>query len=209
MSQTINRMFDSPDSANRAARELESQGFSSFTEVYVFDRYGAAGAGAGRAELSSEEIVASLMRGYVLKAHAKIFAEGIKRGGALVTVHAPFGAAATVVEILDRHRPIDSGVADFKENLPAWDEAAPCSSLLGLRVLLADNATFSRFWNVPALLKRGSTTFSAFGFAETLNTSGSYRGLLGQRLISNKATMLSSMLGLPVLTKPRPGRAHK
>jgi hypothetical protein len=200
MSQTINRMYDNHESAARAAHELRSNRFDRFTAVHVVTR--SAGSDAG-ADASIDGIAASIMKGHVLKAHAMVFAERIRRGGTLVTAHAPFGTAAAAMNILDSHGPIDSGVPELKDDIVAWDEAAPCSSALHMRVLLDDSATFSKFWNVPPLLKSAATTFSALGIPETVASKGPYAGTFGMPLISQKATILSSMLGLPVLSKPR------
>lgn len=198
MSQTINRMFDNHERAAQAAHELRFNRFDRFTAVHVVTRHGEPDAGA-----SIDGIAAEIMKGHVLRAHAMVFAERVRRGGTLVTVHAPFGTAAAAMNILDRHGPVDSGVPELKDDLVAWDEAAPCSSALHMRVLLDDSATFSKFWNVPPLLKNAATTFSALGIAETVASKGPYSGTFGMPLISKKATILSSMLGLPVLSKPR------
>jgi hypothetical protein len=203
MSQTINRMYDNHESAARAAHELRSNRFDRFTAVHVVTRSGGSDAGTGSADASIDGIAASIMKGHVLKAHAMVFAERIRRGGTLVTVHAPFGTAAAAMNILDSHGPIDSGVPELKDDIVAWDEAAPCSSALHMPVLLDDSATFSKFWNVPPLLKKAATTSSALGIPETVAAKGPYAGSFGLPLISQKATILSSMLGLPVLSKPR------
>lgn len=195
MSQTIHRMYDSEQRAHAAAHELRTNRYLAMPDVHVF---------AAGGESSGEAIVAALMKAYILKAHARVLAQHIQRGGTLVTVHAPFGSGSTAVEILDSHGPIESGVPDFKGDGTPWDEAAPCSSLLGMPVLLKDSATFSRFWNVPPLSKRPTTTGSALGIPEISATSGPFSGTFGMGLISHKATILSSMLGLPVLKKARP-----
>ena len=72
--------------------------------------------------------------------------------------------------------------------------------------LLANNATFSRFWNVPTLLKRAAITFSALGIAELPDTRGPYAGTFGMPLLSRKGMLPSSILGLPLLLKPRIAR---
>jgi hypothetical protein len=203
MSQTINRMYDSLERASRAAQELRTNRFDRFDEVYVTTLQAGDGAESLGADASIDAIVAALMKAYVLKAHAKVFAEGIRRGGTLVTVHAAFGTAVAAMAVLDRQGPIDSGVPDATYPPKPWDEAAPCSYLLGLPVLLDDSATFSRFWNVPPLLEKGATTSSALGIPEIVNSSAPFTGTTGVHLISNRPTILSSLLGLPVLTKPR------
>jgi len=200
MSQTINRVYDSLGRANGAAHELRTNRFDRFDEMHVVSRPGEGDA------TSVDAIVAALMKACVLKVHARVFAEGIRRGGTLVRVHAHFGTADAAPGILERHGPIDSRVPDVSERLPAGDEAAPCSSLLHMPVLLADSASFSRLWNVPPLLKSGATTSSALGLPEATVSRGPFAGTFGLPPISNKATPLSSMLGLPVLMNARGGR---
>jgi hypothetical protein len=209
MSQTINRLFDNAERATQAAHELRNNRLYPFEQVHVFTRHGEAGAAASGGELSADEIVAMLMKAYVLKAHARNLAHRIQRGEVLVTVHAPFGAATTALDIFESHGAIGPGIAvDTRDQLKPWDVAAPCSSLLGLPVVLGNDQSFSRFWNVPALTRRGSTTSSKFGIPEISDSSGSYKGFLGLPLISHKAAPLSSMLGLPQLTKSRPRQAR-
>ena len=208
MSQTITRMYDSHERAERAADELKTNRFVQFDEVFVFARHGGHGAGPTGAQASLDGIVARLMAAHVLKAHAQGYAAGIVRGGSLVVVHAPFGCGAEAINILQSHGPIDSGVADAKDDIVAWDDAAPCSSALHMRVLLDDSATFSRFWNVPPLVKSAATTSSALGLPEAAPSKGPFAGTFGMSMISNKATIFSSMLGLPVLSKPKPRPAR-
>lgn len=202
MTQTINRMYDSLGRANQAAAELRTNRFVRFADVYVTTSTGGVGpdGAAGAAALPAEGIVAALMKAYVLKAHAKVFAEGIQRGGTLVTVHAPFGTAVDAITILESFGPVDSGVPDDRDPPVPWDEAAPCSSTLGLRVLLPDSATFSRFWNLPVLSRRGGTTCSWLGVRELSDSSKPFTGTFGMALLTNQPTWLSSKLGLPVLT---------
>lgn len=201
MSQTINRMFDNHERAAQAAHELRFDCFDRFTAVHVVTRRG--GPAAGATDASIEGIAAEIMKGHVLRAHAMVFAERVRQGGTLVTVHAPFGTAVAALNILESHGPVDSGVPEPKDDIMAWDEAAPCSSALRLTVLLDDSATFSKFWNIPPLLKNTGTTFSALGIPETVSSRGPFTGTFGFPLLSNKATLLSSMFGLPVLSKPR------
>lgn len=200
MSQTINRIFDSHARATEAAAELRTNRFNRFGDIHVVSR------NAGDADASLDGIVADVMKGYVLKSHARVLAQRIQRGGTLVTVHAPFGTAVAAMRILDRHGPVDSGVPDHSDPAMAWDEAAPLSSALHMPVLLKNSATFSQFWNVPAISKRGGTTSAALGLPEVSRARGPFSGTFGMSLISHKATPLSSMLGLPLLTKAKPAR---
>jgi hypothetical protein len=203
MSQTINRMYASAQQANAAADALRNYRFRRYDEIHVVTRF----AGADDANPRSEDdIVATLMKAYVLKYHARVFARKIAQGSAMVTVHAPFGTAADATNVLDGFDPIDSGVVESRDTLTPWDDAAPCSSAFMLPTLLPDSATFSKYWNVPPLTKRAATTFSALGLPETTNSSGPYSATLPMPLLSGKGTFLSSMLGLPVLTSAMRGR---
>ena len=197
MTQTIHRMFDSHERASQAALELRNHGSEPFDDVHVFGNRGPTGA-----ELSTDEIVAAIMKGQVAKANAKVLAPAIKRGGTLVTVHAPFGTAVSAITQLEQHGPIESGLPDFKQQAQAWDEAAPLSSLLHWPALLPDSATFSRFWNLRPLVKSGATTFSALGMPEISRSAGQFSGTFPLPLLSSKPAPLSTLLGLPLLTQP-------
>ena len=194
MSQTITRMYANAERANAAAHELKNNRFVAFDDVHVI---------TGGAQPNGDAIVASIMKALVLKAHARVLAEGVKRGGALVVVHAPFGCAVEAIDILESHGPVDSGVPDARDAPVAWDDAAPCSSALHIPVLLSDASTFSTFWNVPPLLKGGATTGSALGLPEVSASRGPFTGTIGLPLLSNKPSIFSSMLGLPVLMNAR------
>jgi hypothetical protein len=197
MTQTINRMYESLDQARQAAHDLQTHRFIRFTEVHVV------GPDAGGADASLDGIVQALMKAYVLKAHARVVAPAIQRGHALVTVHAPFGTATTAIWILDSHGPVDSGLVETQDRPVPWDEATPCSNVMGLPVLAKHDDSFSRFWSLPELTRAGGTTCATLGLPELLSSDGPYTGLLGMPLLSSKGTVLSSMLGLPVLMSNR------
>ena len=198
MTQTVHRMFDSLERANLAAQALRDHRFDRFDHVYVVGGQGPTGA-----DLSTDDIVAALMAGYVARADAKVLAQAIQRGGTLVTVHTGFGTGISAITTLEQHGPIESGLPDFTEPAQPWDEAAPLSSLLNLPTLLSDSATFSRFWNVRPLLKSGATTFSALGMPEISRSGGPFSGTFPLPLLSSEPAPLSTMLGLPLLTRPR------
>lgn len=204
MSQTIHRMFDSHERASSAAQELRNHRIDRFDDVHVFSSRGHNGA-----DLSVEQIVAAMMQAHVLKADAKMLAVAVKRGGTLVTVHAPFGAGVSAIDVLDRHGPSTSPLPEIKEALRAWDDAAPLSSALSQPVLLPDSATFSRFWNVAPLVKSGGTTSAALGMPEISRSSGRFSGTFPLPLLSSKAAPLSSMLSLPLLSKSKPRAAKR
>ena len=159
--------------------------------------------GRGEGQPSVEALTVAIMKGWVLKRHAKVLAEGVARGGALVIVRAPFGSGVSAIETLQRFDPIESGVPDHDEPPLTWDDATPMSNVLGMRVLLDDSASFAKFWNVPALSKKPTTWGTALNLPEISPSRGPFTGTFGMALLSSKATIFSSMLGLPVLSKRR------
>ncbi len=215
MSQTINRMYESHARASEAADALRNRG----PEVYFKDVFvtaareeparavgavpvGAVPAGAvpAGAVPSGDGIVAALTGAYVLESHARVYADGIRRGAALVTVHAPFGCARTAISILEDFGPIDAGITEVREPPRGYDEATPLSSVFGWRVLLDGAAPFSRFWNLPVLSRSGATTSTRLGLPELVGSGDRYRPTLPLPLLSHNAAPLSSKLGLPLLS---------
>jgi hypothetical protein len=137
------------------------------------------------------DIEALVAKTGVPRAAAAVYAEGVRKGGALVTVHAPWGFAKEVIKHLDSHGPIESGVATSEYSvLPGYHEASPFSEWLGWPVLeefrssvglVDDPAPFSGAFRVETLLKSKSRT----------------------RLF-NKAAPLSAILGLPTVSETKP-----
>lgn len=203
MSQTICRMYESHARAADAADALRNRGpHIYFANVFVNSIHTTPNSKFG-AQPSADDIVAALTGAYVLKSHAKVYAERIQRGGALVTVHAPLGCAQAAIDILSEFGPIDSGLSEVRAEPRGYDEATPLSSIFNWRVLLDDSATFAKFWNLPPLSKSGATTSAKLGFPEISRSRGPYSPTLPLPLISAKAAPLSSMLGLPLLKASR------
>ncbi len=96
----------------------------------------ALGAGVGAA---SGGLLGSLVGAGVEEADAHVYAEGVRRGGTLVTVRAPDGQGPTVEAMLAKYSGIDarqrgdeyraSGWSKFDETAPAY--AAGASPMLG------------------------------------------------------------------------------
>jgi hypothetical protein len=194
MTQTISRMYASLADAKKAAAELKD---NLYQDVYVVGRE----ADPAAPPASHDSIVSELMKGHVLKAAAQIYAKGISRGGALVTVHAPFGTAKQAMEIMDSHNPIDSGVADPTEPPYSWDDATPISSLFQMPLLTKTQLPFESFWNVSSLTSKASPFSSMLGMPLLTSGPGLMSGSMGMPLLSKSATPFSSMLRMPTLTK--------
>jgi hypothetical protein len=84
-----------------------------------------AGAGAGAA---TGGVIGSLTSAGVSREHAHVYAEGVRRGGSLVTARVEGHRAAAVEEIMSRHRSVDPDTRGrvYREGgWRAFDEASP------------------------------------------------------------------------------------
>lgn len=137
------------------------------------------------------DVEASIAKTGVPRAAAVVYAEGVRKGGALVTVRAPWGFAKEVIKHLDRHGPIDAGVPEAEYSIASgWHEAAPFSNWLGWPVLEKFRSSV-RLVNDPAPLSSALRV-------ETLLKSKSFT-----RLFKNPAPF-SSILGVPAIDKSKP-----
>jgi hypothetical protein len=83
------------------------------------------GAGIGAA---SGGLIGSLVGAGVSETDAHVYAEGVRRGGTLVTVKVDDGLAATIERILDKHGAVDTiarGDAYRAEGWSRFDAGAP------------------------------------------------------------------------------------
>jgi hypothetical protein len=89
----------------------------------------AAGAAVGAtAGAASGGIIGAMTESGVSKEHAQIYAEGVRRGGSLVSVKCQTEQSGLVRTILDRHHPINPdvrGAAYRKSGWTKFDEKAP------------------------------------------------------------------------------------
>jgi len=179
-------MYASAQQATDAAAQLKLHGFTD-DQINVVT--------AANASSDAGAIAVQIMKGYVLKARAQVYAEGVRRGAALVSVLAPFGTGGQATQILDDFGPTDSGVAEVVDSARLWDDAAPISSALRIPALVKGDPTFSGFWSMPVLSKKGRTLCSLLGLPEVSDSGKTTFG----SLLTSSATTFSSKLGLPLL----------
>lgn len=142
---------------------------------------------------SADALVAAITAGLVAKADARVYAQGILRGHSLVSLIAPFGAGRMYEELLDELGPVDSGLA-VPESAPAWDDAAPFSSALGLRAISPPSPY--RFMGLPAILREGRTTSEVLGLPELANP---HLAVFGVPQLSHNPGPFSALFRLPLL----------
>jgi len=185
MIYAIVRMYATAAEAAAALAKLESCGLS--REENRLNLVTAASAA------SADGLVGAITAGLVLKAHARIYAQGILSGRALVSLHAPFGTGRIYEDMLDALNPVDSGVRE-EPRPPAWDDAAPFSSAFGWPVILQPSPY--QFMGLPAILRSGATTSSWLGLGELADTD---MAVFGAPTLSRNPAPFSAMLHLPVI----------
>jgi hypothetical protein len=190
MTQTISRMYASHEHAARALAEIKDYGY---THAHLVSAAGG--------DNAHESVVDRLMDAYVWKNHAEVYAKGIREGGALVVVHAPFGAANDAEVILDKYDPIDSGLPEKARRSVAWDEKTPMSSIMQMPVLAKNKLPMTKIWNVPALTSKPTKISSRFGMKMLSPEKAPLSSKIGMPLLSRNPTPLSSRFGLPLLSK--------
>lgn len=192
MTETIIRLFANEAQAGAAADALLAGGFlaeSVYLTVPLAD-------GSDSRDAAAERI----MKGYVLKAQALVLAEGVIKGGGVVTVHAPFGAAVMAIETLERFDPIESGLDNPGYYTPTWDEAAPLSSALMMNVLSDDPTPMSKIMGLPPLTTGRASFSRAIGMPELI-TDNPHRFMFGLPLLIKDPAPLSSLFKIPTLVK--------
>ena len=190
MRDPIVRMYETEQQARSAVQKLQDEGFPEDQVFLVTPQSGG----------TVEAIAAAIMAGFVLRSHAKVYAEGIQKGRSLVVVRASFGHSQDAIDILNSFGPLDTGLKLPKEPSMAWDEAAPISSAFRIPVLLKNSpAPLSRTFGMPPLSK-GRTGWLAAMFGEIGNPHFAFSSLFGMGLLSRNAAPLSSMFGMKTVS---------
>jgi hypothetical protein len=190
-------MYASVEQAQAVVSRLLDRGFSADL-VTLVTASSKPPANAPASAASDDPVLSSILACYVLKAHAVVYAERVRKGQALVVVRPEFSSGALAEGILDAGHPVDSGVVVDHERLPLWDDAAPLSSLFHIPPLVKGTAPLSAFFVLPVITRRGGTLCSALGLPE-LSSHDSY--IFGAPALSGSASPLSSALNLPTLLR--------
>ena len=197
MTQTISRMYATKADADAAAGELAKHGFGP-EEVFVVGPPALAD-GEEPSQETIAAVAAEIVRGYVVKARAAAYAPKVARGATLVTVHAPFGVGFKATLLLNRHKPIDSGIAEPSYPRPRYDEAAPLSSGLMMPVRSSDPTPFATFWNLPTLLSSSAPLSDWLRYSTISKSPAPSSTLLHLPILSDSVAPMSSSFGLPLL----------
>lgn len=186
MALVNSKLLPSMSAASSCEKALRDVGFQ---QVYL------TGSKTGET-LSDDDAMRSMMTAYVPKANAKIYAEAIRKGAALVTVHSAFGTTKQALDIIGRFNPVASSADVQPEPMREWDERTPASSALQFPPLTKTTRPFEAVWNVKSLTK----TPRLYGTCLGLKSLSANKTMMTGKLSSNP-TPLSSKLGLPCLSK--------
>lgn len=124
MAQTLVGLFDDITDAQTAQQALVNSGLAPTDVTLEATQPGAGDAGTGR---SGRGLLDRLTGGGVQDTHAHLYAEGVRRGGALLTVSVPDGQTASVTDILNRSNAVnieERGQHYQQTGFTAYDETA-------------------------------------------------------------------------------------
>lgn len=190
MTQTICRMYANSEKAKQAYEGLKQR---KYQDVYLITPQEGGG--------TTEGLLDAILKAYVIKSDAKVYADRVKKGNALVVVHAPFSGGLKAQIVLDSFDPVDSGVAEPQVPSYAWDPKTPASSALHMAVLTQTQLPFEEFWNIPSLMRAGPFFKSFFGFPLLSKTAGPLSKLFGMPFFTSSQTPLSSATGMSLLSQ--------
>lgn len=188
----IFRLFNSIEDATEAAQELKKSGIGRV--------------GIRLLEHTEDGVdLDTMQQAGASGTQAKQFAKRMEDGAKLMIVDAPFGTAATVLDVLEKTRSQDTGVfqaIEARAQGPAHDDAAPLSSKLGYRVLWDNPTPLSSYFGWPLLSKRQRPQ-STLGLPLLSDTAAPLSSWTRLPTLSSNAAPLSSLTKAPVLS-PQP-----
>jgi hypothetical protein len=179
MTTTVTRLYETSKQASDAVTALKTAGFAD-DEIRLIGP----DAGAGSA------LVAAIMKTGATEDNAKVYAEGVSKGGGLVTVYAPFGWGLKATNTLERMKPVAVRITD----------TGPFANDTG-------DALVSEVLGIPLLLRGGPP--KAKLIHETRPASSATAGAPFSRATSGKpfskltSGTLGSWIGLPEIIRDR------
>ena len=183
MTSIITGVFGDQATGLAAAAALKQRGFAG-SDVRVV-------AGAG-----DEGVLASMIGHGLTQAEAAGCASAVSRGGAVVSVAAPFGSANMATHVL---KSFDPGTLLSAPDAAAPDESAdpaPFSAAFGWKLLSSGAAPFSGLFDLPVLSKKQSPSVNLLEGAPS-----PFSRSLGLPTLSRNPAPFSSLFKLPLLSK--------
>jgi hypothetical protein len=189
--QTICRLYATEQSALDAWNELKRNGFSD-SHVFRPSRKE-----DGTPDADANRIQDDLVKAYVWKSDAAIYARHIGEGLSLVVVHAPFTGGLRATNVLNRYGPKDAGLPASSDQPLLWNEATPLSSALRWPVLAKNEHPFETLTGIPSLVETKEDRAASV----RPDNPAPFSSMLGLPLLIDCPTPFSSLFKLPVLQK--------
>jgi hypothetical protein len=189
MSTPIVRMYADESKARQALNALREERFAQEDINLLLP----AQAAAADASDSLESLVSAILGGDVGRARAKAIADAVRGGQSMVAVRAAWGLAGTAGRVLDEYGPAADPLPQASAPALTWDSSAPLSSALRMPTLWRGTPMpLSNLFGVEDLVPS----------KPILGGLVSHRfALFGQPSLSRKPSPLSSLFGLPTLTR--------
>lgn len=188
---TITKYYETAAQAQSALQALLNSGLSKQSAA-ILNLTPTSQADSLEANSASEIITAAMKAGSVLGDHVDIDTQYIDKGYTLLAVVPPFGRSYIVESILEQFKPVqitETQVTDIQPTQRTRHQAAPLSSLLGLKVLSNNSVS-------PTPIRPVRRSFISCIFGELTGPNFSFSSMFGLPMLSSKADPLSSMFGL-------------
>ena len=189
MNTPIVRMFADEAKAREALRLLREERFAQEDLNLLLPAQAATADAAG----SLESLVSAILGSGASRAQCKAYADAIRAGQVMVAVRAPWGMSGDAIRVMDECGPLADPAPAPREPYLSWDESAPLSSALRLPTLLRN---------------RPMPVSNIFGLEDLPKSRPWFGGLVsdrfalfGQPKLSRNPAPLSSLFGLPTLTR--------
>lgn len=193
--QTLSRLYANEENARKARDELQRRGFA---DTYFFTS-AQMGTEAG-ASAQADRLLEEMVKVYIERSEAAIYARRVSEGASLVSVHAPFSGGKRAEMILDANRPIESGVTVTAFAPHLWDDSAPFSSAFHWPLLAKTEFPFETISGIPSLIE----TKEGMGGPVRPDDPAPLSALLGMPVLIKNPNPLSSLFNFPVLIKSGP-----
>jgi len=192
-------MFAAAEAANAAAQALKEQGFASDAITVV----GPGTPGTRQNTRDTDSIAARIMAAYIPRAEARVYADGVSRGGTLVIVKAAWGFALKAQRVMAAFDPVETGVPEPHDPARAWDEKRPLSSAFGLKLLGGSAAPASDMFSLPLLSKSATPLSDALHLGLLASGTALLSKALSLPMVSRAGRSASEAIGLPAVSKGR------
>ena len=179
MTTTVTRLYETSNQAAAAVTALKTAGFAD-------DEINLIGPDAG----TGGALIGAIMKTGATEDNARAFAEGVSKGGGLVTVYAPFGWGLKATNTLEKLKPVDVKITDTSAFSDDTGDGL-ASEVLGIPLLWRGGSS-----DVSIIRESRPASSASAGAPFSRATSGTAFSKLS-------SGTLGSWIGLPEVIKDR------